>query len=307
MSKFVNKINLKIFTILMIIILILVGIPNLAMAEGEDNEAPTIIAQPIAKGSDRTSGEMLLGTKPSFLIQDNKQVMVVCYTWNKYIDNKGFEGEKQCLIENTPTSVLWTVPETPAEPGLWELSVYAYDGKNVSIEKTIPYYIVEKLSGKEDTTAPVPVNYPKKGLIETDKEITISFEDDTGVYKLYYLWSENEVTMDVVNNANSKKVYKPENNQLKLTTPSKPGHYYLEFFAWDGTNNENKDIFIIDLTVRKDIIPPKVSLIGGTRYIEVGDNYIDQGANISDDYDDANNLKTSFRIDASNLDTTTPG
>ena len=198
------------------------------------------------------------------------------------------------LLETLPKSYTFTVPEVPTEPGLWELSIYAFDGTNTSYEYYFPYYIVNELSGQDDETEPKLVEHPNDGVMKVNQDVKISFEDDTDIYYIAYKWVTEKEESYV---KNATMVYHPKNGEITIKAPDIKGRYYLQWFAVDGSRVISTGYFVI-IDVRNDVEPPEIKLNGeDPQYIDISEGtYNDPGATAHDIYD---NRDVEVTIDTS--------
>ncbi len=257
MFNFIKSHKIKILMTIVTVVTLLNSIPMITKAaDTADNEKPVITPLPISKvsGSQRYAGELLLGEKPSFKLTDNVKVKKVFYTWNKNIEPGKYQ-KMVCEFTNLPTSVVWTVPEVPNELGLHELTLYVSDGANASSEINIPYYIVNSLSGEDDTDEPELVAFPQNGTTKVGQELTIKFQDKTDIYYIAYKvvrqYNDNYVV-------DSTKVYKPENGTITFNAPTETGTWYVQWYAYDGTKNQS-NAWWVRLNVKNDIEAPEIT------------------------------------------------
>ncbi len=305
MSDFL-KTQRKVLISVIITITILLGMP-IVISAAADTTAPVVVPQPIAEGSTRTAGEVLVGTDLKFKITDDTKVVGVYYTWNKHLEPSSTKKPTAVRVDGSPKETIWSI-KAPSEPGLWELSIFAWDGINQSLEIAIPYKTVEKLSVPEDTTMPELVLKPTSAIVKAGDKIPVSFTDETDIYFISYRWVEGTEPELKDFQTNSTKIYKPQDGKTDVTIPTKPGIYYLQWYAKDFSNIISKGYYA-KLEVRTDIVAPTIKLNGdSTIYLDISDKdtntyqYEDAGATYSDVFDGVENEPISKEnIDVSDV------
>jgi len=160
-----------------------------------------------------------------------------------------------------------------SKPGTYVLEYLAEDTSGNKAVKVTRTLIVK------DTTAPV------LELIGEDIKVEVgsSYQDEGATFtdnydKTYILYSEDTVDY------------------------STPGNYELTYQVADSSENmSNKLVRTVDV---KDTTKPQVSLIGDAHIIlEVYDAYTDQGANVSDNYDEDSIIYSDDTFDTSKTGT----
>lgn len=282
MYSFLKNQKKKILIVLITTIMMITGatiIPAVSTVIAVEGNAPVITPLSI-DSSGRISGEITTNTNISFKVEDNNQITNFYYLWDKNIaGNTTYQkisaNQAKVFTAQIPTS---SIPKTL---GVHELSVYASNGKTSSLVKTIPYYVVNSLTGTVDNNAPTLV-MPTTTVLTINQKLSLKYtEKETAIYRIRYEWSTNSEREF----ENAKTVYKPADGIVEIQTPSTPGIYYLKT---DGTDASNKTYegAVIAFDIRKELNPPTINGVGSTEvFHQKGTEYIYPEVTATDDTD----------------------
>ena len=234
---------------------------------------------------------------------DDDAIVYFKYYWDYDRD----KTQKEKVIDYSANSLKTTRTteiEVPQETGLHILTVQVIDQHytgataeyHASKWVSMPYYIVDTLSDKKDTTAPV---LNKENLvfsgneIELKQKIKINMEDpESGIYYIAYAWTlTSETTIQGPNGSAYTRVYQPENGTIEITAPDTVGDWTLSIFGANSTYVSEKGVFMMsprfyyEYKVR-DKTAPVLTLNGSSEMqIKEGENFNDPGATFTDNYD----------------------
>ena len=290
MSKLFKK--SKNIIIAMIASMIMVTASPAVVFAAEDTTKPVVTEQ-------QSAGEIQGGSELKFTITDDTKLAYVFYAWNRRIDGT---AKTIVTVEGAPAKYEFSI-KAPTEPGLYEFSIAAQDySGNISYWKNIPYVVVEKLSGVQDTEGPVfifnaPGEYPyNNSTIEQERPMTIRIQDNSGIYYVAYKWTREYDPSDYATGATT--VY--NTNVLQIKAPKEPGVWYLQMYARDGANNISEGYYT-KLTI-KDKIAPTLTLNGEAEVdVPLNGKYTDPGATFNDNYDAQKVVYANETIDTSKV------
>lgn len=311
MSNFLKKQSKKIIITILALVTVLIGIPEISIAED------TITVNPIYENSDRTSGEILQSD-----IKNGKKIRVnfgstvkrVKYRWNGNIGGETKVSDWIVLSNNRmidiPIDIYNNGKDVPL--GILELSIATWDGSKTSAWRNIPFYVVETLAevSKEDKVPPLikEINFTRPE--DNEKEpikvkrgegtFRVSVEDlgynntEERATEVYCIIGEAVTTLNL-NEYSSKSVKRFKKNEIvigfaddaDIKLPNTVGTYYTKMYAIDGSNNPSSSYWL-KFDIKDDIKEPVITLNKGengleTQYIEIGSTYQDPGATATDD------------------------
>ena len=253
---------------------------------------------------------------------DGDGIVYFKYYWDYYKD----KTQKEKVLDYTAYALKTTRTakiKVPQETGLHILTVQVIDQHYTNAQAeyhaskwvSMPYYVVDTLSSKKDTTAPV---LNKENLISSGNEIElkqkmkINMEDpESGIYYIAYAWTlTSETTTQGPSSSAYTRVYQPENGTIEIEAPDTVGEWTLSIFAANSTYVAEKGVFMMSPRFYyeykvKDKTAPSLTLNGDEEMqITEGETFDDPGATFTDNYDAT---KTVYAYNINELNTLTRG
>ena len=271
-----NKKTKKIIITIIGAIVLLLGMAQIYIY-ASDTIAPSILFY-------EKSGEVLKNSKIGVYISDESGVTNIKYSWD-YATNQ----QEPTIIQKDPTETAIRIDlEVPTANGLHVLWIRAMDkyGNETTWIKQ-PYYVVDTLSGKTDTTRPQldlthTDDFPlSKSNVELERKITIRATDDmTGITYIAYRWTQDNTSAGT----SSDYTITYETDTVVTYAPNQIGKWYLQIFMADGTKNQSSVISFEYNII--DNIKPTLTLNGDENIdVELGSAFTDLGATFNDNYD----------------------
>ena len=271
-----NKKTKKIIITIIGAIVLLLGMAQIYIY-ASDTIAPGILFY-------EKSGEVLKNSKIGVYINDESGVANIKYSWD-YATNQ----QEPTIIQKDPTETAIRIDlEVPTANGLHVLWIRAMDkyGNETTWVKQ-PYYVVDTLSGKTDTTRPQldlthTDDFPlSKSNVELERKITIRATDDmTGITYIAYRWTQDNTSAGT----SSDYTITYETDTVVTYAPNQIGKWYLQIFMADGTKNQSSVISFEYNII--DNIKPTLTLNGDENIdVELGSTFTDLGATFNDNYD----------------------
>ena len=235
--EFIKKLRKVIIVTTLVTMIMMVVSPIVVLGASETNVP---VVTPIKNG-----GEVKVGDYLEFAIKDDTKITFIFYAWDRRTQEEDYTTIK-LAEEDKKAEYTFKIQVPELSKGIHEFSIAAQDYYgNISYWLNIPYIVVDELSGVEDNTKPTLIfdtkggNYPyHNSTIPQEMPITLTAEDDSGIYYIAYKWTQvlqqNDTGATLAFNKNNitEKSFTTE-----IKAPETPGYWYLLVYARDGANN----------------------------------------------------------------------
>ena len=244
---------------IIIIVMISTMIMPLTVA-GANNNAPTIsfeqMGGEILKQSDSFKNDLNpngYGVAPiTAQAASGSNVVRIYHVWDYLKDNTQTIYETTWPVNKPTRNFDVQVPQTP---GLHVLQVQVVDDQGrVSEWYAVPYYIVDKLSGKPDADKPRPTidsnSVPQHlSTLQLNSKITVKANDaESGIYYIAYAWKKTGAGEPTSNEYT--RIYQRDTLTFSVNPPAtnendKTGSWTLHVFAANSTYSPSINAYVM--------------------------------------------------------------
>jgi hypothetical protein len=219
-------------------------------------------------------GEITADSTLTIDISDESGIAWIVYAWDS-------DAETALQIDHTTVNSYSLELDVPDTLGIHQLRIIVTDGNsNNTPTYHCPLYVVETLSGTDDTVPPT-INLSKlpanNSRIEVSKQITINATDEHGIYYIGYYWTKD---------ASDSQKYKTKDlvEEVKLSAPTEIGTWYLKMKAVDPFENQTAYTYKYEVVIEMEA--PVITLLGESVVsVNVFGVYTDAGVTAVDNYD----------------------